>query len=1084
MSNFPQSTEGLFPSRISTNPLDRPGMALSNLAHLRPGAAVRSLVAPGTLSPTEQRTLADDLGITEDSGPLAFILRTVTNPLVLAGAILATRYPIPLAREMFKYGEKLTGMARKVGPLTRTVGNIDEIYAGLNIPENYKKLLSTVHEYKVTKANELTRAIQEAVKGGLTWDQRTQVLLAAKLDGLDKARKGAPALFRPINEGPAFDRLVKDSRKILNGIWDDTLGDKAKQKLLTERAYLRYLGRDTRATIDRLAELEKYRKEGVPLGKEARYSLLEKKEAALSTALKRKVNSFLRGNFFEVQGGFYKEVPKLDDYFPHQIARGTRQYEAEIKALQEVSSLGQRAYGESAVRTAQTMAPRSALSRQGLMAPDLEDLKLVEDYLDPGVYKNLQSKMSGIGAEVRPYSLKFTEVMGSYFHTNAKAIGWTLTEGKYGKKKVPLGMAIAQETADLEKAGGSNAVRASMMKQSYIPLALGRKSFDTFQKAAKWSADKIKAAEFLDDPAIKSIVPETMRTSLQDALRKDTGLLSLQNISGRAAGWLYGGALGANPVSAAYNLMQSLITTVPTIGPKATLEGLKSTLSKSSAYFKARSKGLLHEEAIAAAFPDYKASGLATISMLDDPEVQALQQAWEMSLGLPTGIQKTLGNIKSGMMVLFTGTENLNRMTAFEGAKWKALKEGLSLEEALPFARRVTEATQYLSGPASTPGALLNWNPLGRQFLQFPMRTLGFMGITAPELGSGAQSGLFGRNWGTLGRVAATTGIAYEAGRTLLGKDISHGLAFGALPVPQENAPFYPAPFVPPALSIGGALASDLLKGEWDKSKYALPMLVPGGLTASRLLPAISQEAAQTMGRGYADYEKRTPDGRVPVYTATGSLRGYYTDMQIWSEVLGGFGGPSSKQTEQELMGYLMKQRDRIRMYRREFLDAVILRNDMDEAQEIQEEFQAAYPMLPGLTYTEQDRKAVEMRASVSRLEQMLDSLPTESRAAFGQVIATAMTAQAQEFLGVDPLLFREGGTSRSRDPYRLPTPTGALDAMMRAKVDMGLAPEYGAGQVGNVGMGSRPTNVPRSNNPFFPRATVFGSFGGGGAFR
>lgn len=1016
---MPLESGGLLPNRPpGTDVFSRGSLALANLVRLDPENAIRAVLSPGSLSPGAARTTADELSL-EKGGITEFVVNSLTNPFVLAGIVLSMRYPIPLAKEMFRFSKQVAGIDKKAGLLQRTLGNIDEIFVGTDVPDNYNKLLQTVSKFKVEKSQKLGAAVLKAKRAGLEFDRRTQVLVSAKLDGLDKGKK---AILKPIREGKVFDTLVDDIRVVLDETYDDLFGSEASRVLLKSKAIRKSLSTSERKAIDKAL---KAGKDGV---------------SGLSAAHRRRINSFMRQNHIGDVERFSK-VDKLENYFPHRVPLTARDYDEETRQLLEMAGLRRGTAAKQALAATETQTTSSALARRHKMLADPEDLEVIKDFLKKEETLDDYRKAMALG-RVKPYSLKASEVLTAHTHSTGKAFGWTVTQGVKGR---PLGEEIADAALQFQARGD---VRATMLTDSYIPLALGRKTFNQAMRAAAFADDKIRLTNAMNGPLMKKLIPEDIRKWATQKMAKEGGLFSTQNLNARAAGYFYGTTLGANPVSASYNLMQLLLTTVPTIGPRATMNGINSLFKRAPKYFKARSAGIGHEAAIQKAFPEYVESGLGTVSVLEDATLQELNNAWKVAGAAPGVISKTLDRGQQALMGLFQASENVVRLTTFEGARLKAASEGLKLGDQLDFARKVTQRTQFLGGPANIPHAFINAPPLVRQFATFSSRTAGFLTQGATQFGSAAQSGLGGRNFGTLGRALATSGLAFEAGKSFLDRDLSHGLIFGALPAPHPDAPFSPFPFVPPAFSIAGSAAQDLLSGEFEKTPRTLPLLVPGGLALSRLSTRFSPEVAETVGRGYADYDQKLPDGRIPMYTASGSFRGYFSSMQVWSETLGVAGGAGSGQTERELQGWLLGQRDRIRGYRREFLDSVAI-NDTRKAHQINQEFKKEYPFMPGLHFTERDRRAVELRKAVPRLERILETLPAEARPQFAEVITTALAQETQDLLGVDPYLLQELPTTASRSLYRPQRPTNFLERALAIKRARRQTPSLGTGPRG-----------------------------------
>jgi hypothetical protein len=301
---------------------------------------------------------------------------------------------------------------------------------------------------------------------------------------------------------------------------------------------------------------------------------------------------------------------------------------------------------------------------------------------------------------------------------------------------------------------------------------------------------------------------------------------------------------------------------------------------------------------------------------------------------------------------------------------------------------------------------MARWWPPFRQFTQFPLRTLELFMRGWPE-----------GDFGTAGRMIAAGGAVYGAGR-MAGLNLSHGLLWGALPAPYgEDQPWYPLPVAPPLFQMGGAVLSDMFGGKFEQVPRSLPLLIPGGVALARVSTVLSPGVAKFLGRSYADYENQRSDGTIPLYSADGGLKGFKTPLQLFGDAVGWktlTGDP-----EAELTRFLLAQRDQLRNERRQYIEAIAV-NDMNKAQKIQAQHARIYPQLGPIAIKKSDIRAVHLRHDIGRLERILETLPADERAMYGQMVSMGLTEAAPSFLGVDPaLLGRPGATIKSRDPYR-----------------------------------------------------------------
>lgn len=1046
--------EQTLPRRISSSPFERPTLALNRLLVGDVPGTARAAFAPETLSPAERATLADRWGLGGDDW-FRSILRTIQNPLVLIGAILAIRYPIPTARNLFKFAPALSGVLRNPR-LLRYTGNIDEIYAGLkagrtDLPSAFKGLLRDVQGFQEVHAKSIAGAIAEYESTGRVFDKRIEIILVNHLEGA--VERG---ILKPHTLGAPFDRLLERASTVRESIFKQVFG-------AVDSTALQQALRETGMSGKQLRELIAARRaHGAGAIAEAVDERLAKVLAAQKKA-KGEILEQLRASGIDTSN--VADIKKLDRYFPHRLATTVDEWDRQSAALvagtAREGEFGEKMIGvagrtqhalerkrvplpdEGELRrmAAQLKNPRvlKELHENGAMLPSPDNLELISDQLvDPKLIGVIRSWMAG-NPQIRTYSLEFDRVMSSYIHGTARAFGWTIRGH---------GADITDAIKRLEASGlPHNRVRAAALKDSYVPVALGRQTYKQWLAAGEWDSMRIDLVDKLSRGSLGKMLPGNVTNWLTDTLTKDSGLFITRNIQGRLASHLYLGALAMNPVASTWNMMQTLLTTIPVIGPRATLKGIQSAFRNAPKYFKARSAGIAHDEALARAFPNFGRAQLPGSPIVDEALTSAFDRAWVTSLRHPPNVTGKIDKVKAGMMALFQSSETFVRLTAFEGTMAKAAAEGLSIADAVPIAKRVVEATQFLSGPANLPGIFIGRGPLIRQFGTFPLRYLSFLTGTATEIGSAAQrGGMFGllpnRNLGTLGRAMLSSGLAYEAGQELLGQDLSRGLLFGALPSRPEGAILSPLPFVPPAISLAAGAAQAAISGDVSPLVSQLPILVPGGVQLARMTTAYAPGVAQVIGRDFADYDNPQPDGRIPVFNRNGNLRAFATPMQLHMQALGiPPGGAGALQDERDMVKFLLTQRDRIVAYRREYLDALDS-NDVRAAMDVNEDYERAYPGLGPIQWRERDLRAVRLRKMIPRLERILENLPADVRPLFGELIQTALAEEAEGLLGVDPFLLTVPDTTiRDRDEFRNVPATNVVERLQQQRERALLVP-------------------------------------------
>jgi len=434
------------------------------------------------------------------------------------------------------------------------------------------------------------------------------------------------------------------------------------------------------------------------------------------------------------------------------------------------------------------------------------------------------------------------------------------------------------------------------------------------------------------------------------------------------------------------NLLQPMITTMPMTGVRPFLRGVSETISKLQRYFALRFEGVSHEAAFREVFKEFTERGLGAAPISEAVLRDALEETVATTQGMAAPVlggdkRKAWQAFKDIAMRMFSATETWNRLVSFEAGKAKAIMDGLRGEKALEFASNVVRATQFPAGIGQMPRILLSIPAPWRQFMYFPIRYAGFLAESL-RWGGGLR-----RNWGTIARSILASAVVARMARDILNVDLTRGLMFGALPVPQfEGTPFYPFPVVPPIIGLAGSVVHAVATGDTQHLRYTLPLLAPGGIFFRR--------AYETLSPKYADYRNRDAQGRIPVYNREGMLIGYQTPLQLFMRAVG---FPTiSTRAEQELTQYLLKQRDRIRDFRRRYVNA-IMQNKPVEASRIQEEFRRAYPSLGKLQIKKSDLTAYERRMLMARLIRILRTLPKEYRQEFADYINIILAHQFGE---------------------------------------------------------------------------------------
>lgn len=947
---------------------ERPSVAVANLLKGDPRAALQALVDPESLSPQRTSSLWEKMtGGLKSAAEKNFLLRgimsVVTDPFVIVGLLLSSRFPAVAAQNLFKYGKKFAGYAHAPGMFEKLFARGERLFAGTHLPMMMVKSGKLVADVKETRLGTkgfvgLIEKFNKKTGAGLTRQQAHQV--AAYL--ADDRMRGSSAwgLLKNAKLEPHVQSFADGMRNLLNDIHGKELTAIAQTEV--GKKALAAHGMEGLGKIKGYWPMTELR---TPAG-EAAYSTARLRELNLAKYGERYKNVLSATN--KITGRMLARgegwLPDLEQLRATGFEVNMAKYNARIKAIraQQVQSL----------------------MKEGVAATDITE-KMI-----PGP---------------RHYSLDLAPVMENYVSSIARPYVWTATKTgqwagltnttnkagntvpltAYSKNKgkvvnvadMSFGEGMMQEMGRVQ-----NPDMHRIFMDDYLPLVQGNLTESQLTSMLSWSNKKMGLVEALgNEQGMARFIPKGMRQKMKDiVLRGSPG-----QAQGKVASWFYHSTLGFNPASAMQNSMQTLISTLPLVGGKAYTEGVASSMKKAGKYFELRGKGLTNAKAFEQAFPEFHISHLAP-EPLTQSILKELNNSWDAapsiagikgSLGTKTAIEK----LKSASMFMFQKTELANRVVSFEaglaharhGGMWSR-KTGVTTR-AIDHGAAVVRATQFPAGPEQMPRILMKLPAPWRQFMYFPIRYASFL----------AESTLAGgksvRDWGTIGRTMAASAATYQIGKNVLGVDLERSLMFGALPGPTyEGSPFYPAPVVPPLLSVLASPAMALHQGRLDPLKRAASLLVPGGTAARR--------AYRNLAPRYAGYSTPDPDGKIPVFNDTGMKIDSVSKMQLIARAVGL--RPNDLVKEQELTRYLLKHREHLRNYRREYIQAR-MEGDPEKAQIIQGEFKRAYPELGEIQVKPADIKAAEDRRMMTRLQRLMKMMPKAFRPQFQDVVNTTM---------------------------------------------------------------------------------------------
>jgi hypothetical protein len=998
---------------------DRGTLALSNLLDANLGGAARAMFTPMELSPQETKTLREKLlrGKNKDNAVLQTALDLATNPLVIAGLVMALgpwgkvgspKHIAALMEEGGKYIKDINPLMRGLSSPLTSMRNLWKY----GVKDLFLGITTKTSEFAGRHGEEwgkLIRDFQTSVGRNIT--QREGAMLAAWLEEFHKA--------------PLAKTFTKEGKKVVGYVGAPL-----------QASYHRLFGTDTALAPN----LEKImRKEG---GEEL-------------MKLAHKARRLVDKSFHEVaildddgtlsEEFFRKGVEYIRGYYPHNIMRsGVADWatEGSLRSLSDVYRSGLKDTFKKATEMMGKKEPMAhMMPRKGGSLPWQPDLDLIKDAFDPvqwqkivnienhrveavrdalvnlsenipkviargesrekaaqimwdhlkAVLPDLPAQLSSegykdqflkrllnyiidmgknnpekietltyniarnIGAPAR-YRLDAVEGIGSYIKAVAPGYGWR-AEGM-GKK---LDAIFANELGVLDD-------QKRMYVESLRPMLKGFMDPREFARRAWFNDVRAKARMFLTESPFSQKLPESTRQWLDAKLSGARGAWSESTIGGAIASNFYSAALGLNLSPISKNLGQNAITTLQITGPGNMARGLGEVTRRLS-----RMKSFTRE-GLEKAFSEYTehfghehiAEAMAAGDITKETVGISLKGAWNMT--------------KKGMMLPFAGSEKFNRLLSFYSFREAALADGLEAAKAGKFARDMTHFTMFPGGVLGQPNWLRGrWAPL-RQFLHFPSRFAEYL-YGSLRMGPDPEK----ISLGIMGRTLAGSAGIYTIARNMLGMDYAGGLAMGALPGPgYEGSAFYPMPFVPPVLSVLGEGVKAVHSGDYGKMGNVAALMMPGGLAA--------RKAYSSLAPKYVGYRERGPDGKYPVYNKEGSLISRRSPMELTMTSLGLT--PSNVRQEQEFTQYLLRQRDLIRQYRKEYLEAVY-ENDMDRAGKIKQDWAKKFPDLGEMQVSKGDLKALITKRKQSRIERVLQGFPQSVRPIYERLIAEGMGQEA-----------------------------------------------------------------------------------------
>jgi hypothetical protein len=983
---------------------ERPMLAMSNLL-LRGDvdAATRSLFAPQTLSPNEMQTITRRIAGPRPGKLVKTVLDVVTNPLVIMGVVGGyLLWPAAGTEALAALYQGVKRAVPECGLLGRWVGG------GLTrlrhlVTEGGESMMGAIADLTGEMAHymEADRNLRVAAYGDALGDgaraggvQGHQVAMQLKgwnrVVDEDLKKYGidyimAPGLQGKLAETPEVISAADKTRNYLDGIKNAMLKDPKIRAQLTAAAEERGL------TLG--PSLENYWPEMVTPNELQRKVMRWSGDVKARVGLARDYEARMSDNLLAKSG---RAVPDLEEMRLHEargeIVAGTAdRIQAGIDA--DISRFRYDLAG-----TMQKYGPQRAAIDKAL-AELTEDLPTPAHILD-SAGERLFGAVTGVSNESIPeaidyaaklirtpgtYSMDLDPVLTRYGARMAKTHAWFLAPSS--TPGLSLGGKITNLQQTFKDLGTmhSGDYADQYLNEQLLPMILGQKTPRMYARSDLWAWWRQARAGFLKSPIAEKYIPGDARQFMIKNL-EDLHSLDIEQVGHGINEYMYLATMGSNLGPATKNIWQNPLTFVnlPGMGWGTWARGIGETFKRAAAYL-ADAPTMGARPAFEKHFSDFIEASGPTAGVLDK------MFGIEHSVGAAaTENPSVLKKVEDVMMAPFKFTELwVNRMTSFYGARAKGLAWGKTVAEANRMAGNVVDLSHFTGGPAGMPAGIMDWWAPWRQFMQFPSRLIDFMGAST-RMGANPNR----LDFGTISRMVAASAGAYTVGKDLLGTDLSQGLLAGALPLPQySNAPFFPFPLVPPLAQMAGNIAKGINTGTAQPFADTATMLIPGGIAARRLV--------KTLGPKHADYDNRTPDGRVPVYNDQGGLIGAYSPLQLGMRALGMM--PADAAAERGAAEWLVKQRDQIRGYRQQWLQAQ-MENDPVAADKVQRQFQKRYPELGPMQFHKSDINAIQQRRDTARIDRIMRGFPKEYKPLFQNIVDEAQLGAFTQGAPAQPL--------------------------------------------------------------------------------
>lgn len=1021
---FPEMDESYVPEGIAgidfpISLYDRPTLAFSNL--LMRGdidAATRAILSPQTLTPTELQTFRSRLLKGKKPSPiLKTILDVTTNPLFVIGLALSFLYPIAGVKPLHAL---YTGAVKEVAKVGAWSSMTHSAFTNLrNIPGFIKVLVDFTTETvrfqatfgrkmaKVFKGLNVTDEVMRDAfmlreKWHTKWAYIQEIVPASygiKVKDIGPAAAGLEKKVSPDaielakRMGVWFDEVIDRFPANWTKQWHTMWSELQLKGVQLRGAYLKGKKPGPRHVRDYVAHIvtpfDKYTTEAF------RGQLRGLSKGEYSTLLDKMVRYNISPNV--LQRGLLSVTNLEQLRRSHELGRlHPKVYPAVMKW---VTDLRTKFAGELGGIWAEHGGKFSEGVPKGF-------LQRTFDWLEKGpwqmeVGKKLEPRtlmhntLTNLGNKLTDAASKGSEALAAEMRTAAEIFATPVQHTMLATEILPKYLRMMAPTYTWHVKGYGPQItkfanrttgwQSTYVKDQIMPLLRGFKTWKGTLRAAAFGEQKHRIYSwFRDHSLFESPFPQSTRKWLMDYFANVGGRGGAESLSSDIAHWFYLSTLGFPNLSPTLkNMGQTWITTANVVGLRGMRAGLQRIIPRWGKFIDLRGKGIAAEVAFKRSFPEYVKHVGMTESFIDEII------SGTMVGKVPKAAYTWAGKVKKGLMMPFQTSEIfLNRLLSFYSAYGSGLADGMTKKVAGEVGSVMVKATQFPGGPLNMPRMIMDWSPAFRQFMHFPMRYLGFL---ASSVRWGPDPTKL--HFGTIGRTMMGSTAAYHGVKNLLGMDISQGLLWGALPGPTfEGSPFFPAPFVPPIVGIAGGLTAAATTGQARHLQSILPLLVPGGLGIRRLYRSFAPR--------YADYQNRTEDGRIPVYNRRRALVGTYSPLELFLRSIGA--SPATQTAERGAAQWLLRQREKMREYRREYIHA-LFQNDLKKAEEINRDFQKSYPELGPITLKKSDITALRNRREVTRLGRILRGFPKATRPLFETAASEAMMGNIMQDVETAP---------------------------------------------------------------------------------